>query len=102
MSHIKNLFFDELCRAMTPTYYPPIRKAANEHTALVVYQDVELECHFEYEPEIRGAREPLTGMQLEPDYAATLTLTEARVQGVNILPLMSIDAIDDIERELMP
>lgn len=102
MSYIKNLFFDELSRAMTPTYRPPIRKTTEEHVALVVYQDVELECHFEYEPEIIGASDNQTGVKLEPDYAATLTLTEARVKGVDIMPLLSIDAIDDIERELMP
>jgi hypothetical protein len=41
-------------------------------------------------------------MQLEPDYAATLTLTAAYVGAVDIMPLLSIDTIDDIEKELMP
>jgi hypothetical protein len=101
MSHIKNLFFEELNRAMDGP--PPfIRTPANERVAKVVHYGVELECHFEYEPEVRGAREPLTGMQLEPDYAATLTLVAAYVGAVDIMPLLSIDTIDDIEKELMP
>lgn len=32
---------------------------------------VKLDCWFEVEPASRGSREPLTGLQLEPDYPET-------------------------------
>ena len=105
MSHMKNLFFDELNRALgeaRPRPQRPVLTAHREHVATVYSHDVELECHFEYEPEIRGAREPLTGMQLEPDQPATLTLVHAYVGAVDIMPLLSFEVIDEIERELMP
>jgi hypothetical protein len=41
-------------------------------------------------------------MQLEPDFAATLTLVRAYVGAVDIMPLLSFEVIDEIERELMP
>ena len=105
MSYIKNLFFDELNRSLgaaRPRPHRPAPTAHRENVAMVWSHDVELECHFEYEPEIRGAREPSTGVQLEPDYAATLTLVAAYVGAVDIMPLLSFEVIDEIERELMP
>jgi len=108
MSHIKNLFFDELSRALEPRTtrpWPAPRPRPTPHRANVATvwsHDVELECHFEYEPEIRGARDNRTGVQLEPDYAATLTLVGAYVGAVDIMPLLSVEVIDEIERELMP
>lgn len=105
MSHIKNLFFDELNRALVPLEQarkPWAVPRASERVKTVEREGIELECHFEYEPEVRGAREPLTGMQLEPDQPATLTLVHAYVGAVDILPLLSFEVVDEIERELMP
>lgn len=59
---------------------------------------VVLTCYFEYEPEERGSREPLTGLQLEPDYPATYTLLHVYTpEGLDIAPVMKIGLIDEIE-----
>jgi hypothetical protein len=105
MSHIKNLFFDELNRTLVPLEQarkPWAMPRAIEHVKTVEREGIELECHFEYTPEERGAREPLTGMQLEPDEPASVTLTHAYAGAVDILPLLSFEMIDDIEGELLP
>lgn len=58
-----------------------------------------LTCWFEYEPPERGSREPLTGLQLEPDYPATFSLFHVYLPGssVDIAPLLSSKSVKEIE-----
>jgi len=60
---------------------------------------VTLTCFFEWEPEVRGAREVGTGLQLEPDYPETFTLVHVYLPGsdVDIAPVMLLSLIDEIE-----
>ena len=60
---------------------------------------VTLTCFFEWEPEVRGAREVGTGLQLEPDYPETFTLVHVYLPGsdVDIAPIMLVGLIDEIE-----
>lgn len=102
MSHIKNLFFDELARATQPVVHlVPPRCPSHLRSARLTYEGVSLLCYFEYTPAGEGLREPLTGLQLEPDYPASVTLTHAHVRDVNVLPLLSFDVVDQLERELL-
>lgn len=54
-------------------------------------------CHLDHEPAERGARERGTGLQLEPDYAESVSLAAAYLRGVDILPLLSESQIQRIE-----
>jgi hypothetical protein len=58
-----------------------------------------LTCWFEYEAPERGSREPMTGLQLEPDYPATLTLHHVYLPGshVDIAPVLSLKVVAEIE-----
>ena len=58
-----------------------------------------LTCWFEYEAAERGSREPLTGLQLEPDYPSTLTLHHVYLPGsnVDIAPVLSFEVVAEIE-----
>jgi len=58
-----------------------------------------LTCWFEYEAPERGSREPLTGLQLEPDYPATFSLHHVYLPGSNIdiAPLLSFEVVAEIE-----
>ena len=61
---------------------------------------VVLDCWFEYEPAERGSREPMSGLQLEPDYPETLTLLHAYTpDGLDISPVMRFELITEIEKE---
>ena len=42
---------------------------------------VTLDCWFDVEPASQGAREPLTGLQLEPDYPETWSLVHVYLPG---------------------
>lgn len=102
MSHIKNLFFDELARATQPVVHlVPPRCPSHLRSARLTYEGVSLLCYFEYTPAGEGLREPLTGLQLEPDYPASVTLTHVHARDVNVLPLLSFDVVDQLERELL-
>lgn len=61
---------------------------------------ITLTCYFAYEPASRGAREWGSGLQLEPDYPATYTLTHAYTpDGLDLSPVMRLDMIEGIEEE---
>ena len=59
------------------------------------FNDSILDCELDYEPAERGARED--GVQLEPDYPSTMTLTAAYLNRVDIFELLSEGIIDVIE-----
>jgi hypothetical protein len=64
------------------------------------YDGILLECFLEYSPAVTGARERgMGGLPLEPDYPASMELLEARVGGVDILPLLTQTMVDAIEWE---
>jgi hypothetical protein len=66
------------------------------------YEGILLDCLLEYSPAVTGARERgMGGLPLEPDYFATTELFEARVGGIDILPLLNQRMIDDIEWEAL-
>lgn len=61
--------------------------------------NVQLDCWFDYEPACRGAREYGSGLQLEPDYPATLALVHAYLPGsnVDIASVMASSVIEGLE-----
>jgi hypothetical protein len=66
------------------------------------YDGILLDCLLEYSPAVVGARERgMGGLPLEPDYPASTELLEARVGGIDILPLLSRAQIDSIEWEAL-
>lgn len=56
-------------------------------------------CHLEYEPAERGSRE--RGIQMEPDYPASMTLHHAWLRGVDILGILSEDIVMEIEADAL-
>ena len=61
-----------------------------------------IDCLLEYTAAVTGARERNSGgLPLEPDYPASTELLEARVGGIDILPLLSRAQIDSIEWEAL-
>ncbi len=66
------------------------------------YEGILIDCLLEYTEAVRGARERNSGgLPLEPDYPASTELIEARVGGIDILPLLSRAQIDSIEWEAL-
>jgi hypothetical protein len=64
------------------------------------YEGILIDCLLEYSPAVTGARERNSGgLPLEPDYPATMELFEARVGGIDILPLLTQTMVDAIEWE---
>jgi len=59
-----------------------------------------LMCHYVYTAAEAGAREPMTGLQLEPDEPANVTVFDIRVGGVSINEYVSNILIDIIAREI--
>ena len=60
---------------------------------------VELTCHVEYEPEERGSRE--NGIQMEPDYAASISIEAIYAGGnMDIQVLLSDAILEEIEAHL--
>lgn len=60
---------------------------------------VDLLCELEYEePEI-GSRQ--NGLQMEPDYPASVTLVNAKIENISVYFLLSDKLIEDIEREAL-
>lgn len=101
MSHIKNLFFDEPRHSAAPFLSaPPVPKGL--HSAWTEHEGVQLLLYFEFEPACEGSREPMTGLKLEPDYPATVTILHVYVRNVDIMPLLPFKLIDELERELLP
>ena len=109
MSQIKNLFFDELNRIMqgNPTMpmplpvhlAPPLPKGL--HSADMEHEGVDLLVYYDFMPEQLGSTEPLTGLKLEPDYPASVTILHAYVRDVDILPLLPFTLIDELEGRLL-
>lgn len=56
-----------------------------------------LRCLLAYDAPERGSREPMTGLQLEPDYPATYTLHAVFAGDVDIYGLISDARITLIE-----
>jgi len=56
-----------------------------------------LKCLLAYDAPERGSREPMTGLQLDPDYPATYTLHAVFAGGVDIYGLISDARITLIE-----
>jgi hypothetical protein len=102
MSHIKNLFFDELAKAVQPVPFlaaPPLPMGL--HSTWLEREGVQLLCYFEFEPEEIGSCEPISGMKLEPDYPARVTIVNVYVRDVDIMPLLSFETIDKLEHDLL-
>jgi len=102
MSRIKNLFFDELAKAVQPVPFlapPPLPQGLR--SAWLEREGVQLLCYFEFEPEEIGAREPISGMKLEPDYPASVTVVNVYVRDVDILPMLPHEMVDDLEGEIL-
>ena len=59
-----------------------------------------LMCHYVYTAAEAGAREPMTGLQLEPDEPADVTVYDIRVGGVSINEYVSNVLIDIIEEKI--
>jgi hypothetical protein len=59
-----------------------------------------LMCHYVYTPRVAGAREPMTGLQLEPDEPADVALYDIQVSGVSINDYVSNVWIDRIAEEI--
>ena len=57
-------------------------------------------CHYVYTAAEAGAREPMTGLQLEPDEPADVTVYDIRVGGVSINEYVSNVLIDRIAEEI--
>lgn len=102
MSHIKNLFFDELARATQPVVHlVPPRCPSHLRSARLTYEGVSLLCYFEYTPAGEGLREPMSGLKLEPDYPARVTIVNVYVRDVDIMPLLPFETIDKLEHDLL-
>ena len=103
MSQIKNLFFDALTQAVQPAPFlaaPP--PAPGLWSEWAEHEGVQLLLYFEYEPPEVGSVEPMSGLKLEPDYPATVTILHVYVRDVDIMPLLPFKLIDELERELLP
>lgn len=57
--------------------------------------DSPIVCILDYTPAERGAREG--GMQMEPDYPEDMTLCEAWLFGVDLMPLLTDSQVEEIE-----
>jgi hypothetical protein len=69
---------------------------------IVTVNGVELTCHVECEPEERGSREAGTGLQLEPDYPATLTVCYVYAgSDIDLLGILGDDIVDDITTRII-
>jgi len=66
-------------------------------TYTYIFDGGELECELEYNEAERGSRERGTGLQLEPDHPEFCTLETAKLNGVDIAELLSLEVIGFIE-----
>ena len=60
------------------------------------YEPLYLECEVEFTPVEIGSREFGTGLQLEPDYAESMTILSIKVGGVDIMDVVSEHVLQDI------
>ena len=54
-------------------------------------------CELEYEAAEEGSREQGTGLQLEPDHPAQMTLLTAELNGVDIYSMLSEEQIAEVQ-----
>lgn len=111
MSRIKEQFFDHLARQDDMEPEPERRRATpflaappcpkGLHSAWTEHEGVQLLLYFEYEPPEVGSREPMSGLKLEPDYPASVTILHVYVRDVDIMPLLPFKLIDQLERDLL-
>jgi len=64
-------------------------------TYTYIFDGGELECELEYEPPERGSRENC--VQMEPDNPGYCILETAKLNGVDIAELLSLEVIGFIE-----
>jgi hypothetical protein len=57
-----------------------------------------LTVEYDYEPEDRALR--INGIQMEPDYPATMDILAVLVEGVDIIDLLSDTTLADIEKQI--
>ena len=62
---------------------------------------MQLLLYFEYEPPEVGSVEPMSGLKLEPDYPASVTIVNVYVRDVDIMPLLPFETIDKLEHDLL-
>lgn len=62
---------------------------------------VPVKCELEYDEAERGSREKGTGLQLERDYPAAMTLLTAEVNGVDIYSLLSASQVAFVEKKAL-
>lgn len=65
------------------------------------HEGVQLLLYFEYDPPEVGSREPMSGLKLEPDYPARVTIVNVYVRDVDIMPLLPFETIDKLEHDLL-
>ena len=71
---------------MNISYY--FEDGENEHS---------LECGVDYEPECRGSYRH--GLQQEPDCPAAMEVCSAKLNGIDVLTLLSQEVVDAIEQK---
>jgi hypothetical protein len=85
-----------------PSYKaPPLPRGMVEFEYSTPLLAEPLTCHLEYEPAERGSREYGTGLQLEPDYPANMTLCAAYLRGIDVFEILSSDMVEEIEVEAL-
>jgi hypothetical protein len=57
-----------------------------------------LTVDYDYEPEDIALR--VNGIQMEPDYPATVEITSVMHEGVDVMDLLDPDLLADIETEI--
>ena len=57
-----------------------------------------LAVEYDVEPEDIALR--VNGVQMEPDYAATVEINSVMIEGVDVMDLLDPDLLADIEKEI--
>lgn len=57
-----------------------------------------LAVEYDVEPEETALR--VNGIQMEPDYAATVEINSVMIEGVDVMDLLDPDLLADIEKEI--
>jgi hypothetical protein len=63
--------------------------------------EIDARIEFTYSPGMLGLREPNTGIPLEPDSGPELDVCSVKVNGVEIITILSADFLDSIAEELL-
>ena len=78
--------------------YTPICPEGLEE-CIVTVDGIKLTCHIEHEPEELGSRE--NGIQMEPDYPASISIYAIYAGGnIDIQALLSDSILEEIEAHL--